>query len=427
MAYWGYRNEWKLSLFATASSKEKGEEGSGAPKALIRIIPPPSQQATDDCPIDRTRIEFASAEDVQRAGIRVTQVVKKSVTATLSAPGEVDYDPTRVARLSSPVPARVWRVNAEVGQRVIEGDVLVLLDAARVGEAKANLLQAVVQLNLKETQLVNARVAGEALPGRRVLEAEADRRDARIRMFNAEQDLVNLGLPIRGKDLANLREEELAEKVRFLGLPEPLVKAMNPDTASSNLLPVKAPFDGVVAERQVAPGEVVDTTKLLFVIADLSRVWVVFSVRQEDIDRLALGQAVAFQPDGHSDEEVRGEISWISTTVDEKSRMMRARAIVDNPKEHLPARTFGTAQITVRNAPDAVVVPAEAVQRERRCRFVFVRTSDRVFQVRRVQLGFSSDEVVEVLDGVQTGEFVATTGSFVLKSEILKGRLGEGD
>ena len=427
IGYWGWRTEWRIPKFGAAEESPPAAGNSGSAtqpeQAATKIVPP--QSANKNCPLDQTRIEFPSAESIRLAGIEVVPVEEKPLAATLSAPGEVDYDPTHVARLSTPVPGRVWQVEKEVGERVRKGDILALLDAVKVGEAKAEFLQSMTQVDLKSTTLEKLRNSGDAVAQRLVTEAEAALRDARIRLFNAEQALVNLQLPIRGKDVANLSDEELAARVRFLGLPEAVTSTLNPETATSNLLPITSPLDGIVVERLVAPGEVVDSTKTLFVVADLSRVWVIVNIRQEDRDSLALGQSAAFEPDGHPGETVQGDISWISTIVDEKTRQMRARVVVDNPKEHLPAGTFGTAKITIRDAPQAVVVPTVAVQRDDECRMVFVKVTDQVFQVRSVRPGISSGSVVEILDGLRPGESVAGTGSFTLKSELLKGRLGE--
>ena len=426
IGYWGYRTEWRIPGFSATGEKETDGLAEPADTAGLRVLAPES--VNDDCPLDQTRLQFPSAEAVRRAGIRVAPTEEKPLTEALSAPAEVDYDPTRVARLASPVPGRVWRVETEVGQRVRKGDVLALVDAVDVGKTKADFLEALTQLDLKAKTAARLREAAGAVAGRQVLEAEAALRDARIRLFNAEQALVNLGLPIKGQEVEQLPEEELAARVRFLGLPPEIVKSLDSEMATSNLLPLKAPFDGIVAERQVAPGEIVDASKILFIVADLSRVWIVMSVRQEDVDKLRLGQAVAFQPDGHPGEGlVQGEVSWISTTVDERTRTMRARAVVSNPGEHLRARTFGAARITIRDAPKAAVVPSEAVQQEGNCRFVFVRDAAQVFQVRQVQAGIVSGRFTEIQTGLRPGEFVATTGSFFLKSELLKGRLGEAD
>lgn len=426
IGYWGYLTEWKFRKPAREGSKSNQEEAKESDRTsdgAARVIPPVAPKK--ECPLAGTRIEFPSAEMVERAGIKTAPAAEKPMSLKLTAPGEVDYDPTHVARLSSAVPGRVWRVEKEVGQQVRKGEVLVLLDAIKVGEAKAEFLQSVTQLDLKVKTLDNLKAAGEGVAQRKVMEGEADARDVRIRLFNAEQALINLQLPIRAKDIEKLPEDQLVEKVRFLGLPQAIVETLDRDTATSNLFPILAPFDGIVAEREAAPGEVVDPTKILFVVADLKQIWILTNIRQEDRDKLALGQAISFMPDGHSGEVVHGKVSWISTIVDEKTRQLRARAVVSNPREHLPARTFGTTEIVVRDDPKAIVVPTEAIQRTDSCRFVFVRVSDRAFECRDIRTGVTSGETMEVLDGLKTGDIVATTGSFVLKSEVLKGRFNQ--
>lgn len=425
----GYRTEWKLSGFSALWGSGRGADEAGGSEdqaaAAVQVVSPKSPDKS--CPLNQTRIEFPSAEAIREAGLHVATAVRQPLTATVTVPGEVDYDPNRVARLSSPVPGRVWRVDAEVGDRVRKGDVLALVDSADVGKAKADFLQALTQLDLQIKTLDRLRAAGGAVAGSKILEAQASVRDARIRLFNTEQALMNLGLPIRGKDVEQLSEEQLTARVRFLGLPESLVQNLDPEMATSNLYPAKAPFDGIVAERNVAPGEVVDATKVLFVVADLRQVWIILSVPQEKVDQLRLDQPATFEPDGHPGEPISGKISWISTVVDERTRTMRVRAVVDNPKEHVRPGMFGVARITIRDAPQAVVVPGAAVQREGDCEFVFVRLSEQAFQLRQVSVGVTTEGSTEIRDGLRPGEVVVTTGSFILKSQILKGRLGEPD
>ena len=121
-----------------------------------------------------------------------------------------------------------------------------------------------------------------------------------------------------------------------------------------------------------------------------------------------------------------GKITWISTSVDERTRTIKVRADLENPEGKLRAHAFGTARIVIRETPDAVAVPEEAVQWEGCCHIVFVRVRDDLFQVRKVRLGARGAGFIEVLVGVAAGEVVATRGSHVLKSEILRSRLGAG-
>jgi cobalt-zinc-cadmium efflux system membrane fusion protein len=345
------------------------------------------------------------------------------LSATVTAPGEIIYDPTLVTHVAARAAGAVEHIDKVVGDRVKKGEILALVNSARVGEAKAALLQALADVNLKQKTVDRLREAGAVVAGREIIEAEASLTVARVRLSNAQQALINLGFPIRLADIAKTPIDKLTTQLRFLGLPNAILKSLDQEIASSNLLPVTAPFDGLVIERNVGAGEVVDASKVLFVIANVSRVWVRIDVRQEDADELRLGQPITFYPDGHHGEMIRGQISWISTTVDEKTRTQQVRAIAENPEEHWRANTFGRAEIVVRQTPQAITVPSTAIQQEGACHAVFVRQSDRLFQARQVQLGVRSGDVTEITAGLQPGQVVVTTGSHVLKSELLKGRL----
>lgn len=211
--------------------------------------------------------------------------------------------------------------------------------------------------------------------------------------------------------------EKQDQYLRFIGLTKDYVKSLDPENTSSNLLPIVAPFDGVVVERSVVVGEVVDATKVLFQVADLTRVWVLADIRTDDADQIAVGQGLTFTADGHSGETLTGKDSWTSTTVDLKTRTLRVRAVVENPKLHWRAHTFGTARIELRNEQQPVVaVPADAIQCDGDCRYVFVRVDDTTFEFRAVRLGVRGESGtrkqpwVEVASGVKEGEVIATTG-----------------
>src|SRR5689334_14204564 len=139
---------------------------------------------------------------------------------SVAANGEVSYDPTRVARLSSRLPGTVWQVDKQVGDPVREDEVLALVDAADVGKAKAEFLQAFAQLELrrKTYEGLSQAAATGAVPDRQVREAETTLSEARIRLRAAQQSLVNLGLPLNGDDLKGLSEDRLAARLQFLGL-----------------------------------------------------------------------------------------------------------------------------------------------------------------------------------------------------------------
>ena len=403
---------------------------SGGPTTAAPATAPAAAGATPGkdpktCQTHAMRVQFASGDAVRKAGVKLGQVVERPMSANLTANAEVEYDRSRIAQVSSPVAARVWRVEKRIGDPVRQGEVLALLDAAEVGQAKANLLQALAELDLR--QRTRERLMTSAESGFRtqseLQEAEAAVREADIRVYNARQALVNLGLITR---VDELDESPSQKDVQFLGLPPSLSQSLDPATTTANLLPVVAPFDGTLVELNAVAGEVVEPTRPLFVVADTNRMWVTADIPLSEARRVSLGQPVTFRPDGAPDEAASGEVSWISTAVNDQTRTVEVRAYVENPDGRLLAHTFGQALITIRDSASAIAVPSEAIQWEGCCYIAFVRLTDDIFATRKLKLGASSNGFTEVQIGLLPGEVVATEGSYVLKSEILKSALGAG-
>jgi cobalt-zinc-cadmium efflux system membrane fusion protein len=388
------------------------------------------------------RIQFASSEAIEKAGIDFGLAWESPMVESIPANGEITYDQRRVASLSSPVPGRVWRVEKELGQPVQKGDVLALVDAVEVGKAKAEFLQALAQVDLRGKTLERLRpLAGTAVAGKEIPEAEAALREAQIRLVSAQQALVNLGLPIQVEDVQTLAPGEIGRRMQFLGLPVAIIKTLDPKTTTANLIPVKVPkdLDGIVIARKAVAGEVVDASKTLFVVADPRRMWLTLNVRQADLKRfrekdlelLLHGRLVRFQPDG-TRHEATGTISWISTAADEKTRTLQVRVDLANPGGWLRANTFGAAAIVLREEK-VIVVPNEAVHWDGNAHLVFVydknspaEDAPKVFHVRTVRPGTKDLENTEIIAGVLPGEVVATKGSGILRAELLKSNLGEG-
>jgi cobalt-zinc-cadmium efflux system membrane fusion protein len=226
-----------------------------------------------------------------------------------------------------------------------------------------------------------------------------------------------------------LSDEELRRKIQFLGIPPEIVAGLDPDAATCNLIPLVAPFDGVVIDHEIVTGEVVQTGHTQFVIADVSRVWLKLNVKKTDAIRLEIGQEILFASDGIPG-EVECKLTWIGTEVDEKTRTVQVRGETDNPlvgtkteaeggQRLLRTHTFGTAGIRVREDRRTVMVPSSAIQWDGRQHLVFVPLPDgRSFQPRAVTLGVSREGQTEVVQGIAPGEPVVSAGSYVLKSEM---------
>lgn len=374
------------------------------------------------------RVQFASPEAVVKAGVKLAKVEEQMIPVTLSVNGEVRSIPAKTARCSPRVAGSIFEVRKALGDVVVKGELLALVDAAEVGKAKSAFLESLALLDVKQQVVTRLRAStSEGFRSQAELaEAEAQLREVKVRLFAAQQGLSNLGIAVNAEDYVGQSLTEVAEKLKFIGLPQELLKDLASRTGSANLIGVTSPINGVLTAVDAVRGEVVDVSKPLFVVADTSTLWVALAVGLEDVSRLHLGQRVIFAPDGARDEPAVGQISWMSTAVDETTRMLEVRAEVPNPEGALRAGSFGKGRVVVRQGEKAAAIPVEAVNWEGCCYVAFVRLSDEIFQTRKIKLGVRKDGMQEILAGVAPGEIVAAEGSDVLRRDILRANLGAG-
>lgn len=394
----------------------------------------PREENNSHCTLHTHRIQFASLSAVAKAGVDIAVVERRPILEAVVANGEVTYDETRMAHLSSRVGGSVYRVQKEVGDQVKRGDVLAVIDAGAIGVAKSAFVRAISEMRLKQTEDARLRPLAKigAVSDRELREAVAAYEEARINLQAAQQMLINLGFQVRAEDYADVDTDEIAERLRFLDLPSELTAGLDPKSTTSNLIPLRSSLDGVIVDRHVVEGEVVEPTTMLFAVADINRLWLKLDVRQEDAQYLSLGQTVLFR--GSCDEcEVRGTINWISTAADDVTRTLRVRADLPNPNRQLRANTFGTGRIVLREEPQAIIVPTEAVHWDGTCHVVFVRDKDflqkdspKFFHVRSVRPGVADGATTEIIAGLLPGEVIASRNSMVLEAQLLKSNLGAG-
>ncbi len=438
IGWWGHVYHWTLpKLFAPEAAAQHAPVPRAESKVSRVASPTPPQAGVllEQLPA----IEFSSVDATRNCGIETTVARRQSMNNVVVATGSVGYDQTLIAQLSSRVPGVVWRVEKRLGDFVQRGEVLVIIDSAEVGAAKASLLEAAVVYQLKRQTRQRLAEAQNAVAVRSLREAEAAEEVARAQRFNALQRLLNLGFSLHLNEIDGLSSDAIAERLHLLGLPE----SLDATTASANLIPMIAPFTGIITHCDVVRGEIVDPSKSQYVVADTSRMWINLDIRHEDCPRLRLGSTVVFRSDGGL-KPVSGTLTWIGTEINPRTRTVQARAEVNNPcledadnertaRRVLQVNAFGSAEIVVSTNPDTVVVPSDAMhwQWELGCDIVFVPTDGgRRFEPRLVRKGLVRDDVVQVLNGLTAGEPVVTGGSRILLSELseaLQDRWGDND
>ena len=436
VGWFGHATHWTFGLGGHA-------DGHGAAAHAASSHGSPAEHGHDATAArEADAVHFKSKEAMERTGIELVPVEERPMVSELVASGVVHYDQRHIAQLSARVPGSVWRVERHLGDPVRKGDVLLVIESREVGRLKAEFLNALVAHEARKEQLSILEEVKGAVMGRQLREAKSALREARNHLHNAEQALVNLGLDVSIADYEPLDDDSRAARIRTAGLPDSLLGAIDPSHVTSNLLPLYAPFDGVVIGRDAVVGEVIDPAEPIFEVADVSTMWVVLNISKEDAGRVALGQRVRFRPDGSTD-DYESRVAWISTEVNEETRTLEVRAEIssaaaasvtaepgDRPTPAgLRANTFGNGRIEVDRRGTAIVVPRSSVQWDGSRWVVFVPTGEATFAARPVSPGVQQGDSIEIVGDFASGvtpTHVVGAGSHVLKSQILLERMEAG-
>jgi multidrug efflux pump subunit AcrA (membrane-fusion protein) len=190
-------------------------------------------------------------------------------------------------------------------------------------------------------------------------------------------------------------------------------------------LELKASIDGVIIERAATAGELVDKSKAIYTISNPAQLWAIAEVKERDIAAVKLGQDAGFTTLAFPDEKFRGKVVLIGNQVEAGSRTVEVRIAVDNADGRLKPGMFADVEIVTTILDNVLLIPDSALETDGENQIVFVALDGKKFEKRIVMLGLEQSGRVQILDGVKAGENIVTEGSFILKSEMLKGQLGE--
>jgi cobalt-zinc-cadmium efflux system membrane fusion protein len=348
----------------------------------------------DAAPADGLKLRFKRSDTAKLAGIEVSPVESRTASNALVAPARLSYDATKLAQVNARSPGVVKALKVDVGARVKTGQALLVIDSPDVGADRARLGAAKSRVAIAEENLArDQKLVEEGLAAQRSLLAARQELEA----AKAEQAAIAASLSVLGAGGGGVGSYTLT-----------------------------APLAGVVTERRVTIGKLVSADEVLLEIVDTSSMWADVEVPEGELPRIGVGQAVTLRFDALGQRELAGKIDYVAPAVDPHTRTAKVRVPLENKDGLLRANLFGRAQIAASEERAGTFVPRAAVQRAGDTSFVFVRRSELEYEVRRVKLGASSEEQLEVTSGLAPGEPVVTTGSFLLKTETSKENIGAG-
>lgn len=308
----------------------------------------------------------------------------------------------------------VVAVYKNLGDSVRKGDILARYHADEVRDSRALYRGAVSEVDRAKAAAAQAQRNRDR--AQRMLELKAG---SVQQVEQAEQDLVTARAEVRKAEIEVDRLRDLLEDdLRVPAEPRP-----NRQDDLEDDVPILAPGDGYILEKNVTPGKSVEISTVTFVIGNLSKVWMLASVRQEDLASLRPGQSATVTLSGGAGYRAPGKITNLGQELDPLTRVMQVRIELDNRNNRFRPEMLANAEIPIGSRKPTLLVPSDAVQQVGDQDVVFVRTGPGRFSVRAVRVGETADGKTPVLEGLKAGEPVAVRGSFVLKSQLLKSTL----
>lgn len=396
-------------------------------------------------------------ESVESAGITIETVTQRPAISRLYVTGAVELNPEKTEMASPLVGGRIEKVFAGVGDYVNQGAILATVSSPELAELHGKMNEAKTRLTLAERNYARVQKAENRAS---IIQAKArlDEADATLKRTKklielgagAGKDLIaaetayttaksdydfqsNIGLNKEIQEAfaevqtAKVDYEHIQNQLRVLGVSEGSL-TVDDHRTSTAIVAVRSPLSGVVTERKFNAGAGIAASTPIFAISNLSTVYVIANVPESNVNRLVVGSAAEIRSESIG--TINGRVTYIDPRLDETSRTARVRLEVPNVNGKLRAGTFievgfytGTNEATGQE----LMVPSSAIQRDGERNIVFIPKTNEAgaFEVREIEIGGEIDGYTSVKSGLALGDKVVTKGSFVLKTQLQKGELGE--
>jgi cobalt-zinc-cadmium efflux system membrane fusion protein len=357
----------------------------------------------------KSGVFYPTAE--QWATLTVEPVQQRVFQPERVTEGKIAVDEDRSTPIFSPYAGRVLKLFVKPGDTVAVGQPLFTVQAADMVQAQNDFISAATALNkarsaLNLAQIIDKRqrllYEGKAVPLKEV-------QNARAALDAAEND-------VRSSEVAL---EATRNRLRILGKTDQEITDFQEKGTIDPATLITAPIAGTIVQRKVGPGQYVGSgsTDPVFIIGDLSTVWVVAFIRETEAPIVHVGQQIYFTVLAYPDRSFPANISYVAAAFDPTIRRLLVRATVNNDAGLFKPEMFASVKILTGEGDNAVAVPLDAIIYEGEAARVWVvrdKDNDKAIELRRIKVGLTNGSMVEVLKGLAPGDSVVTKGSLFI-------------
>lgn len=336
---------------------------------------------------------FVMANEALLAQIKISVVSQGDVSDILRVAGQIDFNEQALTRIGASVTGRVTQINAQLGNEVKKGDTLALINSSELSNSQLAYLKARSEKEFHRRTVQRAKTLFEADV---ISAAELQRRESEY-------------------EVASAQTRAAQDQLRVLGVNLKAMEELATTGAIDSVASVMATIKGVVVERKVTTGQVVQPADVLFTVADLSRVWAVAQVPEQQVAQVKVGQSVRIEVPALENEKLIGKLIYVGQTVNPESRTVLVRTELDNTSGRLKPSML--ASMLIESAPTKrVVVPITAIVREQDADYVFIEEKPGSFRLKPVRLSSEHNGQRVVLDGLSQGMRIVSDGAFHLNN-----------
>lgn len=327
------------------------------------------------------------------AQIKISEVSQSDVSDILRVAGQIDFDEQALTRIGASVTGRVTQINAQLGNEVKKGDTLALINSSELSNSQLAYLKARSEKEFHRRTVQRAKTLFEADV---ISAAELQRRESEY-------------------EVASAQTRAAQDQLRVLGVNLKAMEELATTGAIDSVASVMATIKGVVVERKVTTGQVVQPADVLFTVADLSRVWAVAQVPEQQVAQVKVGQSVRIEVPALENEKLIGKLIYVGQTVNPESRTVLVRTELDNTSGRLKPSML--ASMLIESTPaKRMVVPITAIVREQDADYVFIEQKPGSFRLKSVRLSSEHNGQRVVLDGLSQGMRIVSDGAFHLNN-----------
>lgn len=344
----------------------------------------------------------------QWAALGLEPVTTKVFRSEHVTEGKISINEDHATPIYPPYAGRVTRLMAKPGDAVKAGEPLFFIEAADMVQAQNDFLAGVAGVNRARSRVTITEIIEKQ--NRTLYEGKA----GALRDFQtAQADLAQARADLRTAESAL---EAARNRLSILGKTDAEITAFQQQGRISSETPIYAPLSGTVVQRRIGPGQYVSYTSTgavdpVYTIGDLSTVWVVAYIRESEAPKVSIGQQMDFTLLAFPKTTFRANIDHVAASLDPNIRRLMVRATIDNAKGLFKPEMFASVTIYTQEGDSSPAVPRSAVIYEADKARVWVVRSDKTIEARQIRTGITSDDSIQVLQGLQPGETVVTKGS----------------